>query len=113
MSPLRLPRLRKRRPAPRSADPPPASPAAPALEVLAYAKSGLPEEEFSAQTEALRRILAFDGDTRSWYAWLPLDDPGRAAEVLNGLFEAARAHGTAVQVRAQPPAEGSPAGQVP
>jgi hypothetical protein len=112
---MKLPRLR-RRAAPETAEPVsgPAEPAsvgpaaAPAFQALAYSRAGLPDEEFSAQTEALRRILSYDGDTRSWYAWLPLDRPGQAAEVLTALFEAARVHGTTVQVRAQPAGEDVP-----
>jgi hypothetical protein len=69
-----------------------------ALQVTAHSRSGLPDEEFSAQTATLRRILSYEGDTRSWYGWLPLDRPERAAEVLTALFEAARVHGTWVQV---------------
>jgi hypothetical protein len=70
--------------------------------LLAYSRSGLSDEEFSAQTETLRRILSYDSGSRSWYAQLPLDPPERAAEVLTTLFEASRVHGTAVHVRALP-----------
>lgn len=116
---MKLPRLHRRAapestdPVPEPAEPASASSAAPAFQVLAYSKTGLPDQEFSAQTEALRRILSYDGDTRSWYAWLPFDHPERAAKVLTALFEAARVHGTAVQVRAQPAAGGSFPGQAP
>jgi hypothetical protein len=82
----------------------------PALLLTAYSKSGLPDEEFSAQTATLRRILSYDGDTRSWYGRLPLDHPERAAEVLTALFEAARVHGTRVQVEVKPAAGGDSAG---
>jgi hypothetical protein len=58
VSPVKLPRLR-RAPAPE-----PAQPAAPALQVLAYARTGLPDEEISAQTETLHCILSYDGETR-------------------------------------------------
>jgi hypothetical protein len=117
---MKLPRLR-RRTAPGTTEPAlgpaelaSAGPAAArALQVLAYSRTGLPDEEFSAQTEALRRILSYDGDTRSWYAWLPLDHPERAAEVLTALFEAARVHGTTVQVRAQAAADDGRSEQVP
>jgi hypothetical protein len=81
--------------------------------VLAYSRTSLSDEEFSAQTEALRRILSYDGDTRSWYAWLPLNQPERAAEVLTALFAAVRVHGTTVQVRVQPAADDGRSGQVP
>lgn len=53
-------------------DPEPAESAAaapivpPALLLTAYSRSGLPDEEFSVQTAMLRRILSYDGDTRSW-----------------------------------------------
>ena len=93
---MKLPRLRPRpaaettEPAPETAESASASPAAPALLVLAYSKAGLAEQEFSAQTEKLRSVASYD-DTRSGYAWLPLDHPERAAEVLTALFEAASA----------------------
>jgi hypothetical protein len=110
---MKLLRLR-RKPAPETTEPASASPAAgPVLHVLIYSRTGLPEQEFSAQTEKLRSVASYDGDTRSWYAWLPLDRLERAAEVLTTLFEAARVHGTTVQVRAQPAGEGSPSGQAP
>jgi hypothetical protein len=81
--------------------------------VTAYSRSGLPDEEFSAQTATLRRILSYDGDTRSWYGRLPLDHPERAAEVLTALFEAARVHGTRIQVQAKPAAGNDSSGQIP
>jgi len=82
----------------------------PPLLLTAHSKSGLPDEEFSAQTATLRRILSYDGDTRSWYGRLPLDHPERAAEVLTALFEAARVHGTWVQVEVKPAAGGDSSG---
>jgi hypothetical protein len=117
---MKLPRLR-RKPAPETTEPVPGPPepaiaspaAAPAFQVLAYPRTGLPDQGFSAQTETLRRILSYGGDSRSWHAWLSLDHPERAAEVLTALFEAARAYGTRVQVRTLPAAESSRAGQVP
>jgi hypothetical protein len=117
---MKLPRPR-RRPAPDPTEPTSApteptnsSPAAiPVFEVLAYSRTGLPDEEFSAQTETLRRILSYDGDTRSWYAWLPLDQPEQAAKVLTAMLEAARVHGTSVQVRAHPGTESTSPGKVP
>lgn len=117
---MKLPRLR-RRPAPDptgpisgSGEPTKSSPAVvPAFHVLAYSRTGLPDEEFGAQTETLRRILSYDGDTRSWYAWLPLDQPERAAKVLTAMLEAARVHGTTVQVRAHPGTESTSLGQMP
>jgi hypothetical protein len=115
---VKLPRL-WRKTAPEAADPDPgpaesaaASPAAAAaLQVTAYAKSGLPDEEFRAQTAALRRILSYDGDSRSWYGSLALDHPERAAEVLTALFETARVHGATVRIRA-PATDDGPSGQV-
>jgi len=81
--------------------------------VLIYSNTSLPEQEFSAQTHKLGRVASYDGDTRSWYAWLPLDHPERAAKVLTALYEAARVHGTAIQVHAYQAGEGSPSGQAP
>jgi hypothetical protein len=81
--------------------------------VTAYSRTGLPDEEFSAQTATLRRILSYDGDNRSWYAWLPLDHPARAAEVLTALFEAARVHGTWIQVQAHTTAGNGISKQMP
>jgi hypothetical protein len=75
------------------------SPAVPALRVLIYSNTNLSEHEFSVQTEKLRQVASYDGDTRSWYAWLDIDSPERTAKMLTVLFEAARVHGTAVQVR--------------
>jgi hypothetical protein len=116
---MKLPRLRRRaapkttEPVPEPAEPASVNPAtAPAFQVLAYSRTGLPDEEFSAQTGALRRVLSYDGDTRSWYAWLPLDQPEQAAEVFTALFEAARVHGTTVQVQAQPGDASSPPAEV-
>lgn len=103
---MKLPSLR-RRTDPEPAESASAIPAAPALLVEAYSRTGLPDKEFSGQTEALRSILSYDGDTRSWYARLPLDHLDQAAGVLTALFEVARVHGTTVQVRVQPAGEGS------
>jgi hypothetical protein len=108
---MKLPRLR-RKPAPEPAEPAGSERAgAPVLQVLIYTSTGLSEQEFSAQTEKLRRIASYDGDTRSWYAWIHLGRPGPAAEMLTALFEAARVHGTTVTVRAWPAAESSQPGQ--
>src|SRR5260370_6170170 len=109
---MKLPRLR-RKPAPETAEPASASPAAPVLQVLIYSNTSLPEQEFSAQTEKIRRVASYDDDSRSWYTWLPLDRPERAAEMLSALFDAARVHGTAIQVQAQPAGEDRPSGQAP
>ena len=89
---MKLPRLR-RRPAPEPAEPGRAEPAAP-CGCLISSSTGPPEQEFGAQTDNLRRVASYDGDTRNWYAWIHLDRPERAAEVLTTLFEAARVHGT-------------------
>jgi hypothetical protein len=117
---MRLPRLRRRtatdstEPTSRPEEPTNSRPTAtPAFEVLAYSRSGLPDAEFNAQTETLRRILTYDGDTRSWYGWLPLDQPERAAKILTDMLEAARVHGTTVRVRAHPATESTTPRQVP
>ena len=99
---MKLPRLRTKA-APEPAEPASASPAAaPVLQVLICSNTALPEPEFSAQTEKLRRVASYDRDTRNWYTRIHLDHPERGAEVLAALFEAARVHGTTVQVRAWP-----------
>jgi hypothetical protein len=45
------------------------------------------------QTDKLRRVASYDGDTRTR---IHLDYPERGAEVLTTLFVAARVHGTTV-----------------
>ena len=110
---MRLPRLR-RKPVSEPAEPATPAPApAPVLQMLIYSGSGLPEPEFSAQTEKLRRVASFDDATRSWYAWIHLDRPESGAEVLTVLFEAARVHGTTVTVRPWHAGQGSQPGQAP
>jgi len=110
---MKLPRLR-RTPDPATAEPASASPAAPMmLQVLIFSNTSLAEQEFGAQTEKLRSVASYDSGTRSWHSWIPLDRPGRAAEMLSTLFEAARVHGTTIQVQAQPGGEGGPSGQTP
>lgn len=80
---MKLPRLRPRpaaettEPAHETAEPASASPAAPALLVLAYSKAGLPGQEFSAQTEKLRSAASYDDDTRS-------GTPGSQSTTLSG-----------------------------
>jgi len=66
--------------------------------VLIFSNTGLPEQEFNAQREKIRRVADYDSDsdTRSWYSQIPLDRPERAAEILSALFEAARLHGATV-----------------
>jgi hypothetical protein len=109
---MKLPHLR-RKPAPETAEPASASQAAAVLQVLIYSNTGLPEQEFSAQTDKIGRVASYDRDTHSWYTWIPLDRPERAAEMLSALFEAARVYATTVQVQAQPAGESSPSGQAP
>ena len=109
---MKLPR-RRRKPAPETAEPASASPAAPVLQVLIFSNTDLPEQEFNAQREKIRRVASYDSGTRSWYSQIPLDRPERAAEMLSALFEAARVHGTTIQVQAQPAGESSPSGLAP
>jgi hypothetical protein len=40
------------------------SPPAPEMRVLVYSNTGLPEQEFRAQTEKLRQVASFDSDSR-------------------------------------------------
>jgi hypothetical protein len=62
---MKLPRLR-RKPAPETAEPASTGPAAPVLQVVIYSNTDLPEQEFRAQTEKLRRVTSYDNATRSW-----------------------------------------------
>jgi hypothetical protein len=87
---MKLPRLWGK-PTPKPADPARAEPSAPALKVLISSSTGLPGQEFSVQLHPGR-----------------LD---RGAEVLAALFEAARLHGTTVEVRAWPAGDDSSPGQ--
>jgi hypothetical protein len=99
---MRLLRPRKS-PAPQLAEPASTEPATAAfLRVLIFSNTDLPEQEFNAQRDKIRRVADYDSNTRSWYGQIPLDRPERAAEILGALFEAAREHGTTIQVRAQP-----------
>jgi hypothetical protein len=109
---MKLPR-RRRKPAPETAEPASASPAAPVLQVLIFSNTDLPEQEFNAQRGKIRRVASYDSATCSWYSQITLDRPEWVAGMLSALFEAARVHGTTVQVRAQPAGEGSPSGQAP
>jgi hypothetical protein len=79
--------------------------------VLIYSNTDLPEQEFRAQTEKLRHVASYDNATRSWYVHIHFDRPEWAAEMLTALFEAARLHGTTIQVQARPSSEDSPPGQ--
>lgn len=108
---MKLPR-RRRKAAPETAEPASASPAVPVLQVLIFSNTDLPEQEFNAQREKIRRVASYDSGTRSWYSQIPLDRPERA-EMLSALFEAARMHGTTIQVQAQPTGDSSPSGQAP
>ena len=56
-------------------------------------------------------VANYDSHTRSWHNQIPLDHPEWAAEMLSTLFEAARMHGTTIQVQAQPAGQGSPSRQ--
>jgi hypothetical protein len=78
---MKLPRLR-RKPAPETAEPASAHPAAPVLQMVIYSNTDLPEDEFRAQTEKLRRVASYDNATRSWYGQIPFDRPEWAAEML-------------------------------
>ena len=55
-----------------------------------------------ASSHVTLRILYRSSSQASWYVHLPLDRPEQAAEILTALFEAARVHGTTIQVQAQP-----------
>ncbi len=109
---MKLPR-RRIKPAPETAEPASTSPAAPVLQVRIFSNTDLPEREFNAQREKIRRFADYDSATRSWHGQITLDRPEWAAEMLSALFEAARVHGTTVWVQAQPAGEGSPPGQAP
>ena len=63
---MKLPRLR-RKPVLETAESASVSPAAPVLQVLIYSNTDLPEQEFRAQTEKLRRVASYDHASRSWY----------------------------------------------
>src|SRR4029077_17833429 len=107
---MKLPRLR-RKPVPETAESASVSPAAPVLQVLIYSNTDLPEQEFRAQTEKLRRVASYDNASRSWYGQIPFDRPEWAAEMLTALFDTARLHAT--ESRAQPPPAGeeTPSGE--
>ena len=62
----------------------------------------LPEQQFRAQTEKLRRVASYDNATRSWYGQIPFDRPEWAAEMLTTLFDVARLHGTDIRVQTPP-----------
>jgi hypothetical protein len=107
---MKLPR-HPRSPAPETAKPASASPGAPVLQVLIFSNTDLSEQEFNAQRGKIRRVANYDSHTRSWHNQIPLDRPEWAAEILSTLFEAARVHGTTIQVQAQPVCQGSPSRQ--
>jgi hypothetical protein len=104
---------RRRKPAPETAEPASAAPAAQVLQLRIFSNTDLPAQEFDAQREKIRRVADYDPATRSWHNQVSLDRPEWAAEMLSTLFEAARVHGTTIQVHAQLPGEGSPSGQAP
>lgn len=56
---------RQGKPGPETAEPASASQAAPVLNVLIFSNTGLSEDEFSAQTEKIRRVASYDSGTRS------------------------------------------------
>ena len=95
---MKLPRLRRKL-APETAEPASVGPAAPVLQVVIYSNTDLPEQEFTAQTEKLRRVTSYDNATRSWYGQIPFDRPEWAAEILTALFDVARLHGTDIRVQ--------------
>jgi hypothetical protein len=107
---MKLPRP-PRSPAPETAEPASANPGAPVLQVLIFSNTDLSEQEFNAQRGKIRRVANYDSHTRSWHNQIPLDHPEWAAEMLSTLFEAARVHGTTIQVQAQPAGQGSPSRQ--
>ena len=107
---MKLPRL-LRKPAPETAEPASAGPAAPVLQVVIYSNTDLPEQEFRAQTEKLRRVASHDNASRSWYGQIPFDRPEWAAEMLTALFDVARLHGTDIRVQTPPASEDSPSGE--
>lgn len=59
----------------------------------------------------LALVAAFLGHLLAAPLAHPLDHPEWAAEMLSTLFEAARVHGTTIQVQAQPAGQGSPSRQ--
>jgi hypothetical protein len=107
---MKLPRPRRSR-APETAEPASASPGVPALQVLIFSNTDLTEQEFNAQRGKIRRVASYDSHTRSWHNQIPLDRPEWAAEMLSTLFEAARVHGTTIQVQARPAGQGGPSRQ--
>jgi hypothetical protein len=80
----------------------------PVLLLSVSSNTSLPEPDFKAQTEKLRHVADYDSVTSTWYNRISLDRPEWAAEVLNTLFEVARAHGTRVQVKVEPGAGDHP-----
>ena len=79
--------------------------------MLIYSNTSLREQEFTAQTDKIRRVAGYDRDTRSWYTWIPLDRPDMAAEMLTTPVEADRVHGTTIHAQARPADENSQSGQ--
>jgi hypothetical protein len=109
---MKLPRPRRSH-APETAEPASTSPGAPVLQVLIFSNTDLSEQEFNVQRGKIRLVANYDSLTRSWHNQIPLDHPEWAAEMLSTLFEAARVHGTTIQVQAQPAGQGSPSPQAP
>jgi hypothetical protein len=109
---MKLPR-RRRKHAAETAESASASPDAPVLQVLIFSNTGLPEQEFEAQRQKIRRVAHYDNALQRWHSQIPLDRPEWAAEMLSALFEAARVHGTTIQVQVQRTEEGSSVRQAP
>jgi hypothetical protein len=85
----------------------------PDLRVLIFSNTDLPEQEFKAQLEKLRRVADYDPALQRWHTQLPLDRPEWAAQMLTTLLEAARIHGTVIQVQARPADESGQPRQAP
>ena len=101
---------RRRKPAPETAEPASAAPAAPVLQLRIFANTDLPALEFDAQREKIRRVADYDPAHPQLAQPGPPRPPRMGREILSTLFEAARVHGTTIQLQAQPPGEGSPSG---
>jgi hypothetical protein len=108
-------KLRRRTKLERQTTAPPAgtSPDLPVLRLSMSSNTDLPEPDFKAQTEKLRRVADYDSVTSTWYNQISLERPEWAAEVLNTLFDAARAHGTRVQVQVEQGVGGHPVSPPP
>jgi hypothetical protein len=72
------------------------------LTLTAYARRGLPDDQFAAQTSALKGVAEFDSSTRSWQVRLSFDRPDHLAEAATTLFEIAATYGTTVRASVLP-----------